>query len=133
MRLSCRCSPVRVGSGDARSGRTRTASRDRHRSDGRDETEQGPYPTRLALRRRYGPPACHQARGARGAGEDARASAAGYLERDRGRYPSLAAHGHLGGHDWDAAFAQGLGHLLDGIAGAAPPGGRPGPGDAVRS
>jgi AcrR family transcriptional regulator len=55
--------------------------------------------------------------GSRGAGEaEARAAADGLLARERDRYPSLAAHGHLSGHDWDEAFARGLDCLLDGIA-----------------
>ncbi|WP_433324075.1 TetR/AcrR family transcriptional regulator [Spirillospora sp. CA-294931] len=39
-----------------------------------------------------------------------------HLRLNASLYPSLAAHGHLSGHDWDAAFAQGLTYLLDGIA-----------------
>ncbi|WP_157431079.1 TetR/AcrR family transcriptional regulator C-terminal domain-containing protein [Actinomadura macra] len=58
--------------------------------------------------------------GARGGEATAQEPAAGYLERNRDRYPSLAEHGHLDGLDWDAAFVQGLGHLLDGIAGTLP-------------
>ncbi|WP_242911297.1 TetR/AcrR family transcriptional regulator [Actinomadura terrae] len=55
--------------------------------------------------------------GARG-GADER-DADGYLARVRDRYPHLAEHGRLHGDGWDAAFAQGLEYLLDGV-------GRPG-------
>ncbi|RKS67786.1 TetR family transcriptional regulator [Actinomadura pelletieri DSM 43383] len=39
-----------------------------------------------------------------------------HLARDRARYPTLAAHGHLPGDQWDSAFAQGLDHILDGLS-----------------
>ncbi|GAA2444774.1 TetR/AcrR family transcriptional regulator C-terminal domain-containing protein [Actinomadura vinacea] len=45
-----------------------------------------------------------------------RAAADELLRRHRDRYPSLAEHGHLSDNDWDAAFAQGLTYLLDGMA-----------------
>jgi AcrR family transcriptional regulator len=53
---------------------------------------------------------------ASGGADEAREAADGLLARERDRYPSLAAHGHLSGHDWDDAFARGLDFLLDGIA-----------------
>lgn len=53
---------------------------------------------------------------ASGGADEAREAADGLLARERDRYPSLAAHGHLSGHDWDDAFARGLDCLLDGIA-----------------
>ncbi|TDB87808.1 TetR/AcrR family transcriptional regulator [Actinomadura sp. KC216] len=48
--------------------------------------------------------------------EPAAQKAAEHLALNRDRYPALAAHGHLRGDDWDAAFAQGLGYILDGLA-----------------
>jgi AcrR family transcriptional regulator len=64
-----------------------------------------------------------------GGGDEAaeREAADELLRRERDRYPSLAEHGHLSGSDWDAAFAQGLDYLLDGMAPHA------GQGRAVRS
>ncbi|MBO2463681.1 TetR/AcrR family transcriptional regulator [Actinomadura violacea] len=53
---------------------------------------------------------------ASGGADEGREAADGLLARERDRYPSLAAHGHLSGHDWDDAFARGLDYLLDGIA-----------------
>ncbi|MFB4312253.1 putative immunity protein [Actinomadura sp. GTD37] len=41
------------------------------------------------------------------------------LRAGRDLYPALAAHGRLDAGDWDAAFAQGLDHLLDGIGGVS--------------
>ncbi|MEU8801763.1 TetR/AcrR family transcriptional regulator [Spirillospora sp. NPDC048819] len=43
-------------------------------------------------------------------------AAAEHLVRNRDRYPHLAAHGHLSGDEWDAAFVHGLECLLDGLA-----------------
>ncbi|TYB39318.1 TetR/AcrR family transcriptional regulator [Actinomadura chibensis] len=53
--------------------------------------------------------------GAQGGGPDARRAAGEHLRRHRDRYPSLAAHGHLPDGGWDAAFAEGLGYVLDGL------------------
>lgn len=53
--------------------------------------------------------------GAQGGGPDARRAAGEHLDRNRDRYPSLAAHGHLPDDGWDAAFAQGLAYVLDGM------------------
>ncbi|MFA1544119.1 TetR/AcrR family transcriptional regulator [Actinomadura monticuli] len=53
-----------------------------------------------------------------GAESHAGSAAAGHLARSRDLYPALAEHGHLDAGDWDAAFAQGLDHLLDGIGAA---------------
>ncbi|WP_043639447.1 TetR/AcrR family transcriptional regulator [Nonomuraea candida] len=39
-----------------------------------------------------------------------------FLRERAGRYPALAGHGLE--HDWDATFDEGLGYLLDGMAGA---------------
>ncbi|TDE38164.1 TetR/AcrR family transcriptional regulator [Actinomadura sp. 6K520] len=49
-------------------------------------------------------------------GPEAEKAAEGHLARHRDRYPHLAAHGHLSGGEWDDAFRQGLGYLLDGVA-----------------
>ncbi|XRQ15941.1 TetR/AcrR family transcriptional regulator [Actinomadura welshii] len=55
--------------------------------------------------------------GARRDDEPAAEKAAGeHLARNRDRYPHLAAHGHLSGDEWDAAFLQGLEYILDGVA-----------------
>ncbi|MFG2090702.1 MULTISPECIES: TetR/AcrR family transcriptional regulator [unclassified Spirillospora] len=43
-------------------------------------------------------------------------AAAEHVARNRDRYPNLAAHGHLSGDEWDAAFVQGLECLLEGLA-----------------
>ncbi|MGP4028974.1 TetR/AcrR family transcriptional regulator [Actinomadura sp. 3N407] len=43
-----------------------------------------------------------------------------HLSRNRDRYPNLAAHGHLSGVEWDAAFVRGLECLLDGLARVSP-------------
>lgn len=72
------------------------------------------------------------------AGEDeaaVREAADAHLAANRDRYPSLAAHGHVSGNDWDTAFAQGLACLLDGLAPLAGPPGAAGPAGppAVRS
>ncbi|MEU2562154.1 TetR/AcrR family transcriptional regulator C-terminal domain-containing protein [Streptomyces longispororuber] len=40
-----------------------------------------------------------------------------YLERQRDRYPTVAAHQYLADDDWDTSFAIGLGFLLDGMLG----------------
>ncbi|WP_433469139.1 TetR/AcrR family transcriptional regulator [Spirillospora sp. CA-128828] len=53
--------------------------------------------------------------GARG-GEADDSGAVAHLARHRDVYPSLAEHGRLSGDGWDAAFTEGLGCLLDGIA-----------------
>lgn len=52
-----------------------------------------------------------------GAAEEAaeRRAADDLLARRRAEYPTLAAHGHPSGNDWDDAFARGLGYLLDGM------------------
>ncbi|WP_242613977.1 TetR/AcrR family transcriptional regulator [Actinomadura roseirufa] len=47
---------------------------------------------------------------------DVRRAADEHLRERRDRYPTLAEHGHLSGHDWDATFDQGLIYVLDGIA-----------------
>ncbi|TMR01900.1 TetR family transcriptional regulator [Actinomadura soli] len=54
--------------------------------------------------------------GGQGDEEPATRKTAEHLARNRDRYPALAAHGHLRGDDWDAAFAQGLDYILDGLA-----------------
>jgi AcrR family transcriptional regulator len=47
---------------------------------------------------------------------EVRKAADDHLSRNRDRYPTLAAHGHPSGNDWDATFAQGLTWLLDGMS-----------------
>lgn len=47
--------------------------------------------------------------------------AVAHLRAHADRYPTLVASGHLGPHDWDAAFTRGLDYLLHGIAAAAGP------------
>ncbi|MFI0412037.1 TetR/AcrR family transcriptional regulator [Actinomadura sp. 3N508] len=54
--------------------------------------------------------------GGRDGEEPAARKTAEHLALNGDRYPALAAHGHLQGDDWDAAFAQGLGYILDGLA-----------------
>ncbi|TDC70422.1 TetR/AcrR family transcriptional regulator [Actinomadura sp. GC306] len=56
----------------------------------------------------------------RGDGPEAEKAAEEHLAGHRDRYPHLAAHGHLSGGEWDAAFLQGLGYILDGVARTEP-------------
>ncbi|TDC45682.1 TetR/AcrR family transcriptional regulator [Actinomadura sp. KC345] len=49
-------------------------------------------------------------------GAETENAAGEHLVRNRDRYPHLAAHGHLRGGEWDAAFVQGLEYVLDGAA-----------------
>ncbi|MFV2176617.1 TetR/AcrR family transcriptional regulator [Actinomadura sp. LOL_016] len=52
-----------------------------------------------------------------GSAEEAgeRRAADDLLAHHRAEYPTLAAHGHPSGNDWDDAFGRGLGYLLDGM------------------
>jgi hypothetical protein len=45
--------------------------------------------------------------------------AVAHLRAHADGYPTLAASGHLGPHDWDASFSRGLDYLLHGIGAAA--------------